>query len=213
MGLGKIVQVGVRAAKHELGESVVVIGLGLLGQLTVQYARLMGAEKVIAIDLAESRLAMAGRHGATHLLKMGAAEAKEEVYRLTDGRGADTVYDVTGHHAVLPLALPLARRHGQVILLGDAGSPELQTLTSDVITRGVRIVGAHDNFPLSHPHSATRWTNFEMYELIMNFLSRGDLKLDDLITHRYRPEQAPEAYAMLQKEREKAMGVVFEWVK
>ena len=212
MGLGKIVQVGIRAAKPELGESVVVIGLGLLGQLVVQYARLLGAAEVIAIDTSAIRLDMAQAHGATRILKMGAGEARDSVYELTGGRGADTVYDVTGHYAVLPLALPLARRFGQVILLGDPGSPERQTLTPDVITRGVRIIGAHDGHPPIAPQEHVRWSGQEMFELFLHYLARGDLRVSDLVTHRYKPSQAAEAYSMLQKERDRAMGVVFEWV-
>lgn len=137
MGLGKITQVGVRAAQHVLGDTVVVIGLGLLGQLVVQYARLSGASEVIGIDTAPRRLEMAASHGATHTLNMTAEKAREAVFDLTGGRGADVVYDITGHPAVFATALPLARRFGTVVLLGDAGSPNLQTLTGDVVTRGL----------------------------------------------------------------------------
>src|SRR4051794_16220277 len=57
--LGKIAQVGVRAAEHRIGDTVAVIGLGLVGQLVTQYVRLMGASEIIAIDPAEMRLKMA----------------------------------------------------------------------------------------------------------------------------------------------------------
>lgn len=211
MGLGKIVQVGVRAARHEMGEHVVVIGLGLLGQLVVQYARLMGAASVIAIDTSTLRLDMAKAHGASHILAMGAAEAKDKVFEITGGRGADTVYDVTGHHSVLPLALPLSKRFGQVIMLGDPGSPELQVLTPDVITRGVRIVGAHDGHPPMTPSDTVRWSGTDMFHLIMTYLERKELRVDSLITHRAKPEDCQATYDMLQKERDRAMGVVFTW--
>ena len=64
-GLATIVQNGVRRAEHRLGEVVVVIGLGLLGQLTVQYTRLLGAKQVIAVDVSKPRLAMAQAHVRT----------------------------------------------------------------------------------------------------------------------------------------------------
>jgi 2-desacetyl-2-hydroxyethyl bacteriochlorophyllide A dehydrogenase len=211
MGLGKIVQVGVRAAEHTMGDAVAVVGLGLLGQLVVQYCRLMGAGEVIAIDTAPLRLEMAASHGATRTLRMTAAEALGPVTEITGGRRADVVYDVTGHHAVFATALPLARRFGTVVVLGDTGSPQQQTLTSDVITRGLRIVGAHDGHPPTEPSDHVRWTHGLMGELFLTYLSRGQIRLNDLATHRYKPEQAAECYAMLHRERDRAMGVVFEW--
>jgi 2-desacetyl-2-hydroxyethyl bacteriochlorophyllide A dehydrogenase len=212
MGLGKIVQVGFRRAEHVLGDSVVVVGLGLLGQLVVQYARLSGAENIIAIDTAPARLKMAAAHGATHTLEMTAGDALPEVERITAGRRADVVYDVTGHPAVLAAALPLARRFGLLMLLGDAGTPSLQTLTPDIITRGVRIQGAHDSFPPVLPTNETRWSALQMFELFLTYLARGQMRVGDLITHHYKPAQAAEAYAMLQKERLTAMGVEFDWM-
>jgi 2-desacetyl-2-hydroxyethyl bacteriochlorophyllide A dehydrogenase len=211
MGLGKIVQVGVRVADHKLGDSVAVVGLGLLGQLVVQYVRLSGAENIIAIDTAPVRLKMAAAHGATHTLQMTAAEALPEVERITAGRRADVVYDVTGHPAVFASALPLARRFGTLMLLGDTGTPSLQTLTPDIVIRGVRILGAHDSFPPVLPSAETRWSAVQIFELFLTYLARGQMRVDDLITHHYKPAQAAEAYAMLQKERLTAMGVEFDW--
>ncbi|HEX4125829.1 MAG TPA: zinc-binding dehydrogenase [Tepidisphaeraceae bacterium] len=211
MGLGKIVQVGVRAAEHKLGDTVAVVGLGLLGQLVIQYSQLSGAENIIAIDTAPARLKLAATHGATHTLQTTAAEALSQVERITGGRRADIVYDVTGHPAVLAAALPLARRFGTLMLLGDAGTPSQQTITGDVVTRGVRILGAHDGHPPTLPSAETRWSAVQMYELFLTYLARGQMRVHDLITHHYQPTHAAEAYAMLQRERLTAMGVEFDW--
>src|SRR5437867_1450215 len=123
--LGKIAQIGVRAAEHRMGDSVAVIGLGLVGQLVAQYVRLMGAGEIIAIDPATMRLEMAKAHGATETLAMPVDQAYSEVQRITRDRGARVVYDVTGHPAVFPDALKLCADHGRVVLLGDTGTPEL----------------------------------------------------------------------------------------
>jgi 2-desacetyl-2-hydroxyethyl bacteriochlorophyllide A dehydrogenase len=212
MGLGKITQLGVRAAEHVLGDDVVIVGLGLLGQLVVQYVRLMGARRIIAIDTAPLRLEMAQRHGATHTLSMTAADALPRIKEITCGRLADVVYDITGFPAVFASALPLARRFGKVVLLGDAGSPHLQTLTPDVVTRGVRIVGAHDSHAPATATDREPWTERAIYELFLTYLSRGQVQVRDLVTHRFQPQQAPEVYAMLQTpQRQTCMGVMFEW--
>ncbi len=211
MGLGKIVQVGVRAAEHKLGDDVVIIGLGLLGQLVVQYVKNLGASEIIAIDTSAKRLEMAKAHGATQILKMTSAEAEPIVKKLTDGRKADVVYDVTGHPAVFATALPLARNFGTVVLLGDPGAPNLQTLSPDLITRGLRIVGAHDCHPPAMPNEYVRWSSQQMYELFLKYLARKQMKVSDLITNRFKPEDCKKAYTYLQTDRENAMGVIFDW--
>jgi 2-desacetyl-2-hydroxyethyl bacteriochlorophyllide A dehydrogenase len=210
-GMASIAQTGVRAASHKLGDSVVIIGMGLLGQLVTQFVRLMGAREIIAIDTSEPRLQMAKAHGATQTLAMGVAEAHDAVWELTSGRGADVVYDITGHPAVFAPALGLARRFGELLLLGDAGSPSEQRLTSDVILRGVRIIGAHDGHPPVVATDDNYWSVLHMTELFFTYLQREQMRLDDLITHRYKPEQASEAYEMLMTNRSAAMGVVFDW--
>jgi 2-desacetyl-2-hydroxyethyl bacteriochlorophyllide A dehydrogenase len=208
--LGKITQIGVRAAEHRLGDSVAVIGLGLLGQLVVQYVRLMGASEIIAIDPATMRLEMAKSHGATMTLAMGANDAISEVQRLTNG-GPRIVYDVTGHYVVFPAALAMCADHGRVVLLGDTGTPELQHLTPDVIRRGLTIVGAHDRHAPPDPIPGIEWNAPQIFELFLKYISRGQMRVSDLVTHRFKPHQAAEAYAVLERQREKAMGVIFEW--
>ena len=209
--LASIVQNGVRRAQLELGDVVVIIGLGLLGQLATQYARLSGAREVIAIDVAPKRLEMARAHGATHVLQMGAGEAKTRVLELTRGRGADVVFDVTGHPAVFPHALGLARRFGKLLLLGDTGTPSQQCLTGDVVTRGVRILGAHDG---DAPPDATDyhfWTRDNMSALFFDYVARGQMRVEDLVTDRFSPTEARAAYDLLLHDRENAMGVMFDW--
>jgi 2-desacetyl-2-hydroxyethyl bacteriochlorophyllide A dehydrogenase len=210
-GMAHIAQTGVRSAQHELGDAIVIIGAGLLGQLVTQYTRLSGARDIIVIDTARPRLEMAKAHGATHTLEMSVADAKEQVFELTDGRGADVVYDITGHPAVFASALGLARKFGKLLLLGDAGTPSEQRLTSDVITRGVRIIGAHDvHFPRTSSEREY-WSHQTMTQLFFNYLQRGQMEVESLITHRYSPAEAPEAYNMLQTDRSSAMGVIFDW--
>jgi threonine dehydrogenase-like Zn-dependent dehydrogenase len=86
--LAMISQNAVRAAEHQMGDNVVVIGAGLLGQLTVQYLRLMGARQIIVVDPSEPRLKMAKEHGATTVIAKKVQDAREEILALTDGRGS-----------------------------------------------------------------------------------------------------------------------------
>lgn len=211
--LATIVQNGIRRAEHQLGEAVVVVGLGLLGQLVTQYLRLLGAREIIAVDPVQRRLEMARMHGATITLAMGALEARETVLGLTEGQGVDVVYDVTGAAPVFPDALRLLRRFGRLILLGDTGSPTSQRLTPDVITKGLRIIGADDNNPPPFSTDHAYWSHQRMTELFFTYLLRNVMRVSDLVTHRYTPTDAPEAYRMLREERATAMGVLFDWTQ
>ncbi len=211
--LANIAQNGVRRAEHKLGDAVVVVGLGLLGQLVTQYTRLLGARQVIAIDPAHNRLVMAGAHGATTTLAMTVEAAYDEVMRLTGGAGADVVYDITGAAPVLAAALRLPRRLGCLLLLGDTGQPASQHLTPDVVLKGLRVVGAHDGNPPAVSTEHAPWSHQKMAELFFAYLGRGDMRVYDLITHRYAPHQAAEAYQMLMERRAEAMGVIFDWTQ
>ena len=210
-GMACIAQNGVRRAEHELGDTVVIIGAGLLGQFVTQYVRLMGAREIIVIDPAPRRLEMALEHGATRTLNVPVQQAREAVMEWTQGHGADVVYDITGHAAVFTAALGLVRSFGTLLLLGDSPRPGDQRLTGDVISRGVRIIGAHDMNPPLVATDRDRWSHAVMTELFFNYLLRGQMRVSDMVTHRFAPTEAPACYAQLQRDRSHALGVLFDW--
>ena len=212
-GLGNIVQIGVRHAEHALGDTVVIIGLGLLGQLVTQYVRLMGAWEIIVVDPAGKRLDMANDHGATAALSQSVAEVEEELMRLTGGLGADVVYEITGVPSVFQHALPLLRRFGKLILLGDTGLPSEQRLTPDIVLKGLQVIGSHDSNPPPESTDHDHWSHRKMTDLFFTYLRRGDMRVSDLVTHRYSPLQAAQAYEMLRTDRANAMGVIFDWTQ
>jgi threonine dehydrogenase-like Zn-dependent dehydrogenase len=211
--LTTVVQNGVRRAEHELGDVVAVIGLGVLGQLVVQYAHLSGAWEVVAIDPSETRLSLAAGHGATRTLCLPAETAREPLAELTGGRLADVVYDVTGNPASFTGAQQLARRFGKIVLLGDTGSPSQQRLVNDFLWRGLRLVGAFSGDPPGAPSDHLFWTRPHMAQLFFDYLLRGRMRVADLITHRFSPAQAPEVYARLLRDRSGTVGVVFDWTR
>ena len=206
--LATIAQTGVRRAQLAMGATVAIIGLGPLGQLLSQYARVMGAERVIAIDPLASRLDVARAHGATHRFAGSSGDALPFVEELTGGARADVVFDATGHPPVLPLALPLAKRFGLVMLIGDAPNPSQQVLTSDVITRQISIRGTHNE---NLPGDQAQWSPARQIELFYTYLMRGQMRVDDLITARHAPTEAPRVYARLLQDRGASLGVLFDW--
>lgn len=210
MGLGQITQVGLRAGAPQFGDTVVVVGLGLLGQLVARQALLAGARAVLALDPWAARLRFLAGLPATHGFAGEAAAAGAFVQSHAPGR-ADLVFDVTGHHAVFPAALGLARDFGTVVLLGDSGHPHRQNLTSDVITRGLRIVGAHDRHVRTQASATEPWTAPRMGALFLQYLAQRRMDVRPLITHRFSPDEAEAAYEFLQARRDTAMGCLFDW--
>jgi threonine dehydrogenase-like Zn-dependent dehydrogenase len=203
-----VTQTGVRRAEQAMGETAAVIGLGPLGQLVVQYLRLIGLREVIAIDPVQERLDIATAHGATAVFCGSAADAQKFVEERTDGQLADVVYDVTGHDSVFPMAQKLARKLGTVVLIGDAPHPSRQHLTHDVLRRQLKIVGTQNDFlPPQHAH----WCAARQIPLFYLYLHRGQMRVSDLVTHRFSPDQAAEAYGLLQENRGGTMGVIFRW--
>ena len=206
--LATITQTAVRQAEHAMGDTAVVIGAGPIGQLVTQYLRVVGLRAVLLIDQLQSRLDIGLAHGATAGYYGSAADAKDFVLEHTDGVLADVVYDATGHYTVLPLALPLARRFGKVMLLGDSPHPSKQHLTADLLTRQLRLMGTHnENLP---PHQA-HWTPIRQQRLFLQYVQRKQMRVADLITHRFKPSDAPEVYARFNRDRGNSIGVVFEW--
>jgi len=190
-GLAKIGLVGALAAGYELGDSVAVIGAGPIGQMSVRWAVAAGATRVVAIDTVPKRLEMALQGGATEVV---AASAEDALFR---GKPR-VVVDTTGNAAVFASALRLAADHGRVVLLGDSGSPATQHLTSDVITRGVTVVGAHDK----------HGTN-QLHETFFQLARTGRFDLSGLTTHVFAPSDFQAAYDACANRA--ALGVAFDW--
>ena len=94
------------------------------------------------------------------------------------------------------------------MLTGYSPYPSKQTLTPDVITRQVSIRGTHNE---NLPPDQAEWTQARQAQLFHTYVARGQMRVDDLITSRFPPTQAPEVYAMLLENRADTLGVLFDW--
>lgn len=207
ISLAKTTQLGVRRAELSLGETVGVIGLGLLGQLVTQYLYLSGAKEIYAIDPAESRIRLVPEKAGIHRLSTDAAQAKKEISKKTNGRMLDVVFDITGHPAVLAQATQLVNHFGRVILLGDTATPTVQGMGSNVVSNSVAILGIHGTM------NYKGWNHPEMAALYLSYIMQGRMDVAPLITHRYSPLEAVQVYDSLVQNRSSAMGVLFDWTE
>ena len=122
--------------------TAVVVGSGMIGLLVIQALRWAGAKNIVAIDLADNRLALARQLGATHTINSGTIDAASEVMRLTDELGADLAFEVVGFTATQNLALAVLKRGGACVLVGNL-SPKTQDFPLQaVVTKELRLFGS-----------------------------------------------------------------------
>jgi threonine dehydrogenase-like Zn-dependent dehydrogenase len=201
---------GVRQARITLGEAVVVIGLGLVGQFAAQLARLSGARPVIGLDLLPPRLAAAEAHGARPVNPQ-AEDARQAVAQATAGRMAEVVIEATGNPAAVPLALDLAAEAGRVVLLGSPRGKVEFDAYSTIHRKNIALLGAHTRLGAGVGRDRTPWTHARNVDLLLALLAEGSLRVDDLISHRIPPAAVFETYARLAERPQDFLGVVITW--
>lgn len=192
---------------------VAVFGLGAVGNLASQIFRIRGC-RVIGVDPVASRRALAERCGIETTVGGSPDEAIAAIKEITGGRGADITVDAVGHSAVVMQAMKATATFGQLVILGTprvAVQGDLTELLSDVHLRFVTIRGALEWLMPMYPDTGNRISQFSKQEMIFDWLRRGELQIEPLISHRMKPEEIKTAYEGLLNEPEKYTGVALIW--
>jgi S-(hydroxymethyl)glutathione dehydrogenase/alcohol dehydrogenase len=181
-GFGAVVNTaGVKA-----GSSVVVIGCGGVGLNSIQGARLSGSAQVIAVDVEPGKLAAAREFGATHTINARSEDVRARVVELTAGRKADYVFVTVGVKGAAEQGVSLMKRNGAAVLVGMPPSDVMATIDPGLLAAyGQKILG-------SKMGSARPLIDVP---IIVSLYREGRLKLDQLISGRYRLEAINEAVA------------------
>jgi len=203
--LAKICFHGAKAAAYHLGDTVLVIGAGPIGQMSIRWARAAGAATIAVADAMPSRLAMAQAGGATTVISGPIENAKDQVLAANGGNLPRVVVDSTGNSAVFATAQSLAANFGKIVLVGDTGRPCEQHLTGETLVRGLTIMGVHDG------QNTPEWNNATIAQLFFTLAASGRFPLGGLNTHYFQPAQCAEAYATVNRDRASTMGVLFRW--
>lgn len=208
VALGSIAMQGVRRAEITLGEYVVIFGLGVIGQITLQIAKNAGA-RVIGIDLDERRLKVAKENGADLVLNSKDSDAVREVIHFCDGYGADKVVFTAATTSSTPLheAFQMTRKKGKLVLVGVSGMEirredlypkELDFLISTSYGPG-RYDDEYEKKGLDYPYAYVRWTENRNMQEYLRELAEKRINLKALIEKVYPIEKVEEAYEELQK--------------
>ena len=201
---------GILDADLHLGECVVVFGQGVLGQLTVQWAKLSGASPVIAVDLIEKRLEISKRVSGADLV-FNAGEVKDiamAVRALTDNRGADVVFEFSASDRALNEAVRTVCYNGKVIVMSwYAGA--LANVYPGAEFHHNRIQLISSQISGISPELSHRWTAARRMDAVLSLMPK--LNLDGLITDVVDLEGAAAAYEMIDKRPEGILQVVLDY--
>jgi L-iditol 2-dehydrogenase len=124
----------------KLGDTVVVVGAGMIGQLVIQTLREAGCGKLIAIDLDDRKLQMAQQLGADEGINANAPDLRGQVLERTHGRGSDLAFEVVGASAPFNTAVASVRKGGAVTLVGNL-SPKVDMPLQQIVTREITLIG------------------------------------------------------------------------
>jgi L-iditol 2-dehydrogenase len=125
----------------EAGDTVVVVGAGMIGLLTLQAVRQAGAERVFVLDVDDTRLELARTLGATETLNSKKSDAVAEIQKRTLGRGADVAVECVGITDAIALAVESVRKGGAVTLVGNV-APKIELALQSVVSRQIRLQGS-----------------------------------------------------------------------
>jgi len=201
----------IRKTRLEIGESVLVMGLGLLGQLGVKLARLAGAVPVVAVDPVKERRDEALRNGADFAFDPFEEDFAAKVRKVTNG-GAKVCIEVTGVGSGLDGALDCMAKFGRVALLGCTRSSDF---TIDYYKKvhgpGITLIGAHTMARPDFESHAGWFTHRDDIKAVLKLLSGGRLDIKGMIKEVHNPADCTGVYTRLVNDRNFPTLVQFDW--
>lgn len=209
--IAQITMASIRSACIKPGETAVVYGAGLIGQLVARFAKIAGAINVIVADVSDYRLSMIPDDNCIIGVNTKNQNIQDVIRNANDGRLADVVFETTGNQSLLAAELECVEANGKLIV---TSSPKGSSLVNfDYCSRkGITIISAH-NFAM-HTSQATnlnRWTRKADSEYFLKLAAKKQIDVKNMITHRENYKNAADMYNMLMKDRTGALAVHLYW--
>lgn len=201
----------IRKTKLEIGESALVMGLGILGIFAVQELKAAGAYPIIAVDPVKERRDFALKMGADYALDPTSDSFVGDVISVSDG-GVNVCIEVTGLGVGLIQALDCMKQMGRVALLGCTRSSHFEIdYYGKVHARGISLIGAHTLARPKTESSAGLWTDADDLKAILNLIKGNRLNFKNMVCEIHSPNEANEIYNRLANEKNFPIGVLFDW--
>lgn len=186
-----------RGADLKFGETVAVVAVGGVGSNIVQIARAFGASQVIAIDVADDKLEAVKAFGATATINSMTQDAREEVLKLTNGRGVDVSFEALGIPSTWSTALDVLADGGRMVPIGlGAGRQTAEVEINRTVRRSQSILGSYG--------ARTR----QDLPAVVDLAARGIINYDDLVTRRFSLDEAGAGYEALRNRAVQGRAVV-----
>ena len=201
----------IRRIEIRLGETMAIIGAGIIGLIATQLAKMNGARKVIVLDLADNRLELAREYGADITINPDEEDAVEKLFAVTNKQGAPAILEATGNTYVIPMALRLAAIGGRIVCVGVMEEKAPIALHKEFIQRELSLIAAFQPFCPIDDNIYWRWTQQENRKLLLGMMESKRLRVDEMITHRFSADQAPEAYERIKVGDKNMLGAMLEW--
>jgi predicted dehydrogenase/threonine dehydrogenase-like Zn-dependent dehydrogenase len=206
--LGSIAMQGVRRAQPTLGETVVVVGLGVIGQITAQLLAANGCY-VVGVDTDQHRIGLALENGLGFGINAASEDYVEFAKKITDGFGADAVIITAASPSdqIVSDAANACRKRGRVVLVGDVGlhlrradfyAKEIDFFISCSYGPG-RYDPVYEEEGRDYPIGYVRWTENRNMESYLRLIAQKKIRLEKLMSEPYNVDHASEAYAALQQ--------------
>ncbi len=200
-----------RKVRAEIGESAIVMGMGILGVFAVRLLRAAGMTPVIAVDPVASRRQLGLKAGADYALDPSAPDFAATVKSLTNG-GANIAIEVTGVGKALDQALDCMANFGRVALLGCTRNSDFTIdYYKKVHCPGIVLVGAHTNARPMQESSAGMWTTSDDKKALIRLVQCHRMEVKDLISEIHSPAEAPAVFERLANDPDFPIGVLFDW--
>lgn len=219
--LGAIALHGVRLIQPTLGESVAVVGLGLIGQLAVQILVAHGC-RVLGLDIKSERVALAKQYGIEAVCLSDKEEIVQAARTFAGGEGVDAVLIAASTDSNDPIetSAKMCRKRGRIVLVGVAGlhlsRPEFyqKELTFQVsCSYGPgRYDQGYEEEGRDYPIAYVRWTEQRNFQTVLNLLASGSLRGKHLVSHRFAIKDAADAYRLILSQGD-CLGVLLEYPK
>jgi threonine dehydrogenase-like Zn-dependent dehydrogenase len=208
--IGPIALNGILDGNIHVGETVAVFGLGVLGQVIAQLAKLNGA-RVFGVDMIEKRLELAKELGSIErgFNPKGGSPA-EQIKALTNGRGADVTIEVSGSAKALHEAVRATAYSARVVALGFFQG-EAQGLLLGEEFHHNRISLVCSQIGNVDPSLSYRWDRIRLIHTVMDLQAKGSLNLRPVITHVIPFKQAAQGFQILDETPEQALQVVLDF--
>jgi len=218
--LGSIALQGIRRCNPQLGESIAVIGLGLLGQITIQLLRINGC-RTIGFDIKPERVKKALEFGMNKGFVTDEIDVQEEVRNFTETHGVDATIITAASKSseITQMALEITRKKGRVVVVGNVGmdinrepfyQKELDFLISCSYGPG-RYDPKYEEKGIDYPYPYVRWTENRNMKEYLNFIADKKVDFMSLVEGKYKISQASGAYHELQDKEKNPLAVILDY--